>query len=159
LAPTVKLTEETNLPTSPLDGRDVSSQCDSDISPCNYARVCMAANPRKRCEHTSESIEESGESEEILNLQRIQLISQLKEEIAQLLEDSDTYDSKSDLDASQDTMQSDTSSIPVRPTRNERKRFVLPKASKKDRTWPAASHKLMAKRAGVFFYDLQSCLL
>ena len=24
--------------------------------------------------------------------------------------------------------------------------------------WPAASHKLMAKRAGVFFYDLQSPL-
>ena len=52
------------------------------------------------------------------------------------LKECDTYDSRSESDASQstsaseDTMQSDTSSTPVRSTR---RRFIFPQASKKDR--------------------------
>ena len=60
----------------------------------------------------------------------------MEKELAEVRKQLDTYQSRSDLDASQstnaleDTMQSDTSSTPVRTTR---KRFIFPIASKKDR--------------------------
>jgi hypothetical protein len=131
-APTVKLHKKTILPTSPLDGSDVSLQCDSDTSPCNPVRVFMATTLRKRCEHTSSR---PGGSENIFCSPTDICITQLEKELAEAQRQLDTYQSRSNLNASQstnaskDTMQSDTSLIPVRTTR---KRFIFPIASKKN---------------------------
>jgi hypothetical protein len=144
--PKAKWGEKPMLPTTSLDGSDVSSQCDSDISPCNPARVFMVTTPRKKYESTSVSPEGS---ENIFGSPTDSLIERLEIELDELREKlreglkrehalgkCDAYDSRSKSDASQstsaseDTMQSDTSSTPVRSTR---RRFIFPQASKKDR--------------------------
>jgi len=144
--PKAKWGEKSMLPTTSLDGSDVSSQCDSDISPCNPVRVFMVTTPRKKYESTSVSPEGS---EIIFGSPTDSLIERLEKELGECreklreglkrehaLKECDTYDSRSESDASQstsaseDTMQSDTSSTPVRSTR---RRFIFPQASKKDR--------------------------
>ena len=137
-----------------VSASDVSSQCDSDTSPCNPVRVFMATTPRKRCEHTSAS---PGGSENIFGSPTDICIAQLEKELAEARRQLDTYHSKRDLDASQstnaseDTMQSDTSSTPVRTTR---KRFIFPIASKKDRDEAYKRlYKAMSKVSNKVHFD------